>query len=136
MDRRSFCKTAVAAGVAAAIPSLYGCDKGLRQAGQGVTSIKGISLSGSEIEIEQAAIKELGESMTGQVLLAGHPEYDTARKVWNGMHDKRPALIARCLNSKDVSNAVTFARERELRRSGPIAENILRDLGVVGARMR
>ena len=30
------------------------------------------------------------------------------------MHDKRPALIARCLNSQDVSHAVTFAREREL----------------------
>jgi FAD/FMN-containing dehydrogenase len=34
--------------------------------------------------------------------------------IWNGMHDKRPALIARCLNSADVTQAVTFAREREL----------------------
>jgi len=47
-------------------------------------------------------------------MLAGHPQYDTARRIWNGMHDKRPALIARCLSATDVSNAVTFARERSL----------------------
>ena len=52
--------------------------------------------------------------MTGPVLLSGHPEYDTVRKIWNGMHDKRPALIARCMNAEDASKAVTFAREREL----------------------
>lgn len=52
--------------------------------------------------------------MTGPVMLSGHPDYDGARRIWNGMHDKRPALIARCLNNDDVSNAVTFARERNL----------------------
>jgi FAD/FMN-containing dehydrogenase len=52
--------------------------------------------------------------MTGPVLLSGHPDYDGARKIWNGMHDKRPAMIARCMNNQDVANAVTFAREREL----------------------
>ena len=36
--------------------------------------------------------------MTGPVMLSGHPDYDGARKVWNGMHDKHPALIARCQN--------------------------------------
>jgi FAD/FMN-containing dehydrogenase len=41
------------------------------------------------------------------------------------MHDRRPALIARCRNSADVSNAVTFARERELLvsvRGGAVAQ--------------
>jgi len=52
--------------------------------------------------------------MTGPVLLSGHPDYDGARRIWNGMHDKRPAMIARCMNNQDVANAVTFAREREL----------------------
>jgi hypothetical protein len=78
------------------------------------TSIRGISLDGAEIELERAAIRELGDSMTGPVLLSGHPDYNGARKIWNGMHDKRPALIARCMNNQDVSNAITFAREREL----------------------
>ncbi|MDH3273066.1 MAG: FAD-binding oxidoreductase [Gammaproteobacteria bacterium] len=114
MDRRKFCRTAVAASVAAAIPILPGCGKKAPVATQADTSIRGISLDGAEIELEKAAIRELGESMTGPVLLSGHPDYDGARTIWNGMHDKRPALIARCLNAEDVSEAVTFAREREL----------------------
>ena len=114
MNRRNFCRTAVAASVAAAIPLLPGCEKQAPVATEANTSIRGISLGGAEIELEKAAIRELGESMTGPVLLSGHADYDSARSIWNGMHDKRPALIARCLNSDDVSQAVTFARDREL----------------------
>ncbi len=114
MNRRNFCRTAVAAGVAATFPAMYGCERNTPVATEANTSIRGISLTGGEIELEKAAIKELGESMSGPVLLSGHPEYDGARTIWNGMHDKKPALIARCLNSTDVSNAVTFARERDL----------------------
>ena len=114
MDRRQFCRTTLAASVAAAIPFLPGCESKVPVATEANTSIRGISLGGAELELEKAAIKELGESMTGPVLLSGHPDYDSARTIWNGMHDKRPALIARCLSSEDVSNAVTFAREREL----------------------
>jgi len=114
MDRRQFCHTTLAVSVAAAIPMLPGCEKKVPVATEANTSIRGISLGGAEIELEEAAIKELGESMTGPVLLSGHPDYDSARTIWNGMHDKRPALIARCMSSEDVSNAVTFAREREL----------------------
>ena len=112
MDRRKFCRSAVAASVAATIPLMPGCSRKVPVATEADTSIRAISLDGAEIELEKAAIKELGESMTGPVLLSGHPDYDGARKIWNGMHDKRPALIARCLSSEDVSNAVTFARER------------------------
>jgi len=93
---------------------LPGCDRKAPVATQADTSIRAISLGGAEIELEKAAIRELGESLTGPVLLSGHPEYDNARKIWNGMHDRRPALIARCMNSEDVSNAVTFARERNM----------------------
>jgi len=114
MDRRQFCRTTLAASVAAAIPFLPGCESKAPVATEANTSIRGISLSGAELELEKAAIKELGESMTGPVLLSGHPDYDSARTIWNGMHDKSPALIARCLNAEDVSQAVTFAREREL----------------------
>ncbi len=114
MDRRKFCRTAIAASVAAAIPVLPGCEKKAPVATQADTSIRGISLGGAEIELEKAAIRELGDAMTGPVLLSGHAEYDNARTIWNGMHDRRPALIARCLNAEDVSQAVTFARERQL----------------------
>ena len=114
MDRRKFCKTTLAAGVAAAFPFLAACEKKGAVATHVNTSIRGISLDGAEIELEKAAVKELGDAMSGPVMLSGHPDYDGARKIWNGMHDKRPAMIARCMNSQDVSHAVTFAREREL----------------------
>ncbi len=115
MDRRKFCRTAVAAGVAASYPLLSACSrKEPPVATAANTSIRGISLDGAEIELEKAAIIELGEAMAGPVMLSGHPDYDGARTIWNGMHDKRPALIARCMSNDDVANAVTFARERDL----------------------
>jgi len=115
MDRRKFCRTAVAASVAASYPLLSACSrKEPPVATAADTSIRGISLDGAEIELERAAIRELGESMTGPVMLSGHADYDGARSIWNAMHDKRPAMIARCLTNQDVANAVTFAREREL----------------------
>lgn len=115
MDRRKFCRTAVAASVAASYPLLSACSRSEPPvATTANTSIRGVSLDGAEIELEKAAIKELGEAMTGPVMLSGHPDYDGARTIWNGMHDKRPAMIARCMSNEDVANAVTFARERNL----------------------
>ena len=113
MNRRQFCRTTLAGTVAAAYPFLAGCDRsGPVTAAD--TSIAGISLNGAGIELKKAAINELADSLSGSVLLSGHPAYDNVRKIWNGMHDKRPALIARCRNARDISHAVTFAREREL----------------------
>lgn len=114
MNRRKFCKTTLAASVAASFPMLTACGDKTPIATEANTSIKGISLDGAEIELEKAAIKELGDTLTGPVMLSGHPDYDGARRIWNGMHDKRPALIARCMSSEDVAHAVTFARERSL----------------------
>ena len=52
--------------------------------------------------------------ISGQVLLPGEKSYDESRAIWNGMFDKKPALIARCLNAEDVSQAVLFARKYRL----------------------
>jgi len=46
----------------------------------------------------------------GQLIEPRDPGYDAARQIWNGMFDKRPALIARCQNADDVASAVRFAR--------------------------
>ena len=112
MDRRQFCRSAVAAGVTAAF--LPGCGKETPVATEADTGIAAVSLDGAEIELSKAAIRELGDAMAGPVMLSGHPQYDSVRMIWNGMHDKRPALIARCLNAGDVSNAVNFARDHNV----------------------
>jgi len=120
MKRREFCHTTLVAGFAAAYPFLTGCSKEAPPAPPppvataAETSIPAIALDGSSIELERAAIRELGEACAGEILLASDPGYDSARMVWNGMIDKHPALIARCLNEGDVQNAVTFAAERNL----------------------
>jgi FAD/FMN-containing dehydrogenase len=51
----------------------------------------------------------LADALAGEVITPAHPEYDTARHVWNGMIDKRPAAIARCADADDVALAVRFA---------------------------
>jgi FAD/FMN-containing dehydrogenase len=59
-------------------------------------------------------VAALSERLTGEVITPGHPEYETARRVWNGMIDKRPAAIARCVHTDDVAEAVRAASESDL----------------------
>ena len=54
------------------------------------------------------------ESLAGEVITPVHPEYDSARRVWNGMIDKRPAFIVRCAGVDDVAAAIRFAGETGL----------------------
>ena len=56
----------------------------------------------------------LAERMAGEVIAPDHPEYGTARRIWNGMIDKRPVAIARCADAGDVATAVRFAAEHGL----------------------
>jgi len=59
-------------------------------------------------------VKDLVDRMRGRVILPEDDLYDEARKVYNGMIDKRPGLIARCTSAADVIAAVNFARENNL----------------------
>ena len=56
----------------------------------------------------------LAEHLAGEVLTPEHPEYESVRRLWNGMIDKRPAMIARCADADDVATAVRFASDHEL----------------------
>ncbi len=62
---------------------------------------------------DEAAAK-FGQSLRGTLIGRDHPEYDDARKLYNGMIDKRPLLIARCADVADVIAAVNFGRENRL----------------------
>jgi FAD/FMN-containing dehydrogenase len=64
--------------------------------------------------VSQAAVQELKKQLRGELLRPSDGGYDAARKVWNGLVDKRPALIVRCAGAADVINSVNLARTSNL----------------------
>ncbi len=62
----------------------------------------------------EAALSSLREQLTGDAIAPGDPAYDEARAVFNGMIDRRPAIIAQCETGADVARAVRFGREHDL----------------------
>jgi FAD/FMN-containing dehydrogenase len=64
--------------------------------------------------VSDALARELKRSFSGEVLTAADPGYDEARTIWNSMVDRRPAIIARCVNTDDVVASVNLARQHEL----------------------
>lgn len=61
-----------------------------------------------------SSVEEFAKGFRGEVVLPGDDGYDEVRKVFNGMIDRRPALIARCADTHDVVRSVRFAREHDL----------------------
>jgi len=88
------------------------------------------------------AVLKLGESgFKGELIQPGDGAYDEARAVYNGMIDKRPALIVRPTGAADVIDAVNLAREKSLplavRCGGPrIAGKSAVDDGLMGSGAR
>lgn len=58
------------------------------------------------------AMDQLCAVFRGELLTPESDGYNAARKIWNGMFDRRPALIARCVGTSDVIHAVNFSREQ------------------------
>ena len=75
-----------------------------------MTDLRVVTTEGSDAILEEAAVQDFAASLRGPLLRPGEGGYDEARKVWNGMIDRRPALIARCAGVADVIAAVRFAR--------------------------
>src|SRR5438034_11799342 len=65
----------------------------------------------TETVAEAGTAEALQAQLRGEVIHPGHPGYEEARKVHNGMIEKRPALIAHCVDSADVIAALAFGRE-------------------------
>ena len=61
--------------------------------------------------IERPDFQKLADDIAGRVILPEDADYEVARRVWNGMIDKRPLGIARCVNADDVLAATSFAAD-------------------------
>jgi FAD/FMN-containing dehydrogenase len=114
MKRRAFCGMTLIAGAAGALPIGRLLSAPSTSSQPEAADLRAVKLSGAETTIERAAIQDFRASLRGPLLTVGQEGYDAARRVWNGMIDKHPALIACCADVADVVRAVTFAREREL----------------------
>ena len=64
--------------------------------------------------VQALRIEELKAGFQGEILLPSDGAYGSARKIWNAMIDKRPAVIARCATTSDVVRGVNFARDNGL----------------------
>ena len=69
-----------------------------------------------------ATLTEFVAGLRGTAVLPGDTDYDHARTVWNGAHDRRPAVIVRCAGVADVIRTVNLARSEGL----PLAVRLLR----------
>ena len=79
-----------------------------------MTDFRVITTNGTDAILEEATVQDFAADLRGRLLRPGDDGYDDARKVWNGMIGRRPALIARCAGTADVIAAVRFAREHGL----------------------
>jgi len=69
---------------------------------------------GALLSLENAAIDELGKAFDGELVRPTDEAYDRARRPWNGMIDRRPALVVRPRGTADVVAAIRFARKHGL----------------------
>jgi FAD/FMN-containing dehydrogenase len=79
-----------------------------------MTDLRIITTTGTDSVLDDPTIEAFKSSLRGELLKPGDIGYEEARRIWNGMIDKRPALIARCVGVADVIASVNFAREHEL----------------------
>ena len=113
MKRREFCKAAIVSAIAAT--PAYRWKRAAADPGSAKgADIPAIKLDGDQTVIPTAALKSFTSNFRGQVLTASDPDYEQARRIWNPMIDRRPAVIARCTGTADIQRAVAFCREREV----------------------
>lgn len=65
-------------------------------------------------QFQEAILTEFKSHFGGDILLPGDPGYDDTRQIWNGMIDRKPALIARCKSAGDIGQSVQFGRDQGL----------------------
>ncbi len=109
MLRRTF----IQSGLAAAALAPFG--RVLAKGVGGTTrDLEARTLTGGEVILTQKGVNDFIAGLRGTALLPGDAAYDDVRRVWNGMINRRPALIARCAGAADVMRSVDFARDHNL----------------------
>ena len=92
MKRREFIKNSAVLTAASYLPI----------AKSEIYNLPAISLSGDEITLDKVDILDFMSSFQGSVISENHYDYEKARRVWNGVWDKKPALIAYCESIEDI----------------------------------
>jgi FAD/FMN-containing dehydrogenase len=64
--------------------------------------------------VEASSIEVLQQQVRAPLVTRSHPAYEGARRVWNGMIDRRPLLIVQPESAAEVAAAIAFAREHDL----------------------
>src|SRR5262249_54840165 len=79
-----------------------------------MANIEIAAMTGRQVMLNADVIEQFRTGLRGGHLLRGDDGYDAARKIYNAMIDRRPAIIARCAGVADVIDAVNFARSNHL----------------------
>ena len=104
MKRRDFLATALTVTAGSTFPA------GLGHA----AALSAVGPKGDKVTIGDKVVADLQKSIKGGVVLPDSPDYEAARKIWNGSFNKRPAMVVRCADAKDVASAVQFARSNNV----------------------
>ena len=94
MRRRTFCASGLTALVSASLP--YG------RVLAAADDVAVMGLGGAPRVLKSTDIDDFRASLRGQLLMPGENGYESARKIWNGAFDRKPALTARCAGAGDV----------------------------------
>lgn len=79
-----------------------------------MTELRATGSGGADITLDGSVIGAFEARLRGELLRPGDEGYENARRVWNGMIERHPALIVRAAGVADVIDAVEFARENDL----------------------
>lgn len=107
MKRRAFINATLASGAALSLPGCVTPETEL-------PDIPAVRLSSEATLLPRSGIRDFTRRLKGTVMIADHADFETARRVWNPMIDRKPAVIARCANPADVTVALAFARQFDL----------------------
>src|SRR5262249_2294572 len=103
------------AGLARKIgPAAPAESEGSAEPGEVMTMVAAVTTDGAGITLSDPDVDGLRSALRGELIGPDHVGYETARRVWNGNVDRRPALVARCAGVADVQQAVGFARAHRL----------------------